>query len=254
MVRRGAGVRPHVPAIAAAWLWTVAFLTARAADHRAQARLDAAIGADGTGTGGFGTDRSPPRVRGALAGLGRRRRGGEVPPEAWSRLARSLSGALRAGRTLTRGLEEAAADPDHGSVASRLRAVLDLRAVGTPLDRALEELARPPTPEADLLLTMLRVGRRGGTGLPRLLDEYAASMRERADVAREVRSLTSQARLSGRVLCLLPLGFLGFVLATSGRDVLPAILTPAGMAALVGGLVLQALGSLWIRALVRIEV
>ncbi|MEX2457539.1 MAG: type II secretion system F family protein [Actinomycetota bacterium] len=247
-------MRPLVPAIAAAWLWTVAFLTARAADHRAQARLDAAIAGDGGGPDEVRADRSPPRGGGLPSRLRRWGREGDSSPEAWSRLARSLSGALRAGRTLTRGLEEAAADPDHGSVASRLRAVLDLRAVGTPLDQALDELARPPSPEADLLLTVLRVGRRGGTGLPRLLDEYAASMRERADVAREVRSLTTQARLSGRVLCLLPLGFLGFVLATSGRDVLPAIITPAGIAALVGGLVLQVLGSLWIRALVRTEV
>lgn len=247
-------MRPLVPAIAAVWLWTIAFLTARAADHRAQARLDAAIGATRLEELGGGAERPSSRVRRARVRLRSRRRGGLPPPDAWSRLARSLSGALRAGRTLTRGLEEAAADPDHAAVASRLRAVLDLRAVGTPLDRALEELARPPSAEADLMLTVLRVGRRGGTGLPRLLDESAASMRERADIAREVRSLTTQARLSGRVLCLLPIGFLGFVLITSGRDVLPAILTPAGMAALVGGLVLQVLGSLWIRALVRTEV
>jgi tight adherence protein B len=251
---REAGVKPLVPALAAAWLWAVAFLTARAADQRALARLDAVIGIEGPATERAGTVRWPSRVVGSLVRLRRRRRGAGASPEAWSRLARSLSGALRAGRTLTRGLEEAAADPDHAALAPRLGAVLDLRAVGTPLDRALEELVRPPSPEADLLLTVLRVGRRGGTGLPRLLDEFAASMRERADVEREVRSLTTQARLSGRVLCLLPLGFLAFVLVTSGRDVLPAILTPAGLAALVVGLVLQALGMLWIRALVRTEV
>jgi tight adherence protein B len=241
-------VRPAVPAIAAAWLWTVAFLTARAGDARARGRVDARAGASvplGTAAGGGG------RGRGRLGILRRRRR--EPQAAAWGDLARSLAAGLRAGRTLTQAFDEAASDPDHAPTAPRIRTVLDLRAVGTPLDAALEELAHPASPEADMLITVIRVGRRGGTGLPRLLDEFASSMRDRAEVAREVRALTTQARLSGRVLCLLPLGFLGFVLATSARDVAPVLVTPAGAAAVVGGLFLQAAGSWWIRSLVRTE-
>ena len=70
---------------------------------------------------------------------------------------------------------------------------------------------------------------------------------------REVRSLTAQARLSGAILGLLPIGFFGFLWLTSRRDMLTALGSSLGRTAIVIGLVLEAAAFLWIRRLLQVE-
>jgi tight adherence protein B len=200
----------------------------------------------------------PARVDAAKVARSRRRfsrRRSLAGPGEIGRLAGDLASSLRTGHTLAQGFEEASADPVLGDdLGPRVSRVLGLRAVGVPLERAVGELAgHPASREAVLLVTLLRVGRRAGAGLPALLEEFAASMRERADEARSVRSLTVQARMSGTILCLLPIGFFAFVALTSARDVFPVLLSPAGAAVVVGGLLMQGLGALWVHRIVRVE-
>jgi tight adherence protein B len=92
-----------------------------------------------------------------------------------------------------------------------------------------------------------------GPGLPAALDSVVGALRERIAAADEVRALTSQARLSGWVVGLLPLGFFCVLAAVSPQDLAAAYSSPIGLAAIVGGLVLQAGGFLWIRSLLRVE-
>ena len=70
-------------------------------------------------------------------------------------------------------------------------------------------------------------GARGGE-LPAVLDQVAATLRERSAAAREVRALTAQARLSGAILGLLPIGFFLFLWVTSRDDIEAAFHSPAG--------------------------
>jgi tight adherence protein B len=68
-----------------------------------------------------------------------------------------------------------------------------------------------------------------------------------------VRALTAQARLSGIILGLLPIGFFGFLLLTSRREMLDAIATPIGGTALSVGLGLELVAFAWIRHLLQVR-
>lgn len=234
------------PALLVAWAGAACVLGVAALQVAERERIRSAAGVPLA-------EASPPRVP-------RRRRPWRRPAEPdpgdLARLARALASSLRAGRTLTGGFGDAVTEAGLSSpLAARVGRVLDLRSVGVPLDRALSELsAGARSRELTLLTTLLRVGRRAGTGLPALLEEFAASMRERADALRDIRSLTVQARMSGRILTLLPLGFFVFVAATSARDVLPVLRSPSGVAIVAGGLLLQGVGGAWVRRIVRVEV
>ena len=70
---------------------------------------------------------------------------------------------------------------------------------------------------------------------------------------REVRSLTAQARLSGTILGLLPIGFFLFLSVVSHHDMAAAYSSSIGVAAIAAGLVLDGLAFLWIRKLVAVE-
>ena len=86
-----------------------------------------------------------------------------------------------------------------------------------------------------------------------MLDGLAETLRERRAADREVRALTAQARLSGVILGMLPIGFFGFLLLTSREQMLDAIGTPLGGAALGIGLTLEVLAFLWIRHLLEVR-
>ena len=65
-------------------------------------------------------------------------------------------------------------------------------------------------------------------------------------------SLTAQARLSGSILGLLPVGFFLFLSVVSRSDMSAAYGSPAGLAAIVVGLVLDGAAYLWIRRMLRV--
>jgi len=100
---------------------------------------------------------------------------------------------------------------------------------------------------------ILQLHRRTGGDLPRVLDQLAATLRQRADAARELRGYTAQARLSGTILGGLPIGFFLFLSLTSRNDIAAAYQTPIGAGAIVLGLLLECAAFVWIRSLLRVD-
>jgi tight adherence protein B len=165
----------------------------------------------------------------------------------------NMSAGMRAGLSLSRSIGFAAdeAMPPLGSV---LRELVDRERLGVPLGLSLEGWTQPDNPR-DLRLFggILQLHRRTGGDLPRVLDQLAATLRDRADAARELRGYTAQARLSGGILGGLPIGFFLFLSLTSRNDIAAAYRTPIGAGAIALGLVLEAAAFLWIRSLLRVD-
>lgn len=164
-----------------------------------------------------------------------------------------IAAALRAGLSLEQALRFAAkeAEPPLSGSLGVLITDVDL---GEPLDRALERWALADgTADARLLAGVLRLDRRSGGDLPRILDQVASTLRERREAEGEVRALTAQARLSGLILGLLPIGFFLFLLVTSTKDVLAALHTSVGMGAVLLGSVLEVAAFFWIRHLLEVR-
>ncbi|MGI8810368.1 MAG: type II secretion system F family protein, partial [Acidimicrobiales bacterium] len=143
------------------------------------------------------------------------------------------------GRVLAGELSRAAAEAAQG--ASLVSA---LEAVGT----------RRPLPGVRLGVAALCLGAETGGAQARAVDGVAATVRERLAVAAELRALSSQARISALVIGLAPLGFGAFAAAADPRTSEFLLHTPAGLALLVTGLVLDALGWLWMQRLAKVDV
>ena len=165
----------------------------------------------------------------------------------------SIAAGVRAGLSLTRALAFAAGEAD-APLAASLAGVADRIDLGTPLEHAVDEWADSiGSSDARLLAGVLDLHRRTGGELPSVLDELAATLRERRAAAREVRALTAQARLSGAILGLLPIGFFLFLSVTSRDDITAAFHSGAGMAAISIGLTMQGLAFVWIRSLLKVD-
>jgi Flp pilus assembly protein TadB len=64
--------------------------------------------------------------------------------------------------------------------------------------------------------------------------------------------LTAQARLSGAILGVLPVGFFGFLWLTSPGEMVATVSSGVGLAAIGVGLILDAAAYLWIRRLLEV--
>jgi tight adherence protein B len=165
----------------------------------------------------------------------------------------AMSAGLRAGLSLSQSFAYAR-DEAEEPLRSDLSDLVDKIDVGTPVGEALSAWANAEGSEdVFLIVGVLDLHRRSGGDLPTVLDSLATTLRERRAAHRDVRALTAQARLSGAILGLLPIGFFGFLLLTSRREMLQAIGTPLGRTALGIGLGLEVLAFLWIRHLLEVR-
>jgi tight adherence protein B len=120
--------------------------------------------------------------------------------------ALAMADALGAGHSLRGALLEAAVGL-RGGIGHELRRVATELAAGARTDDAFEGMrARVRSSRLDTIVAACLVQRRAGGDLARLLRECAESFGDQDRLEDEVRSATAQARFTGVVVVLLPLG------------------------------------------------
>jgi len=164
-----------------------------------------------------------------------------------------IATAMRSGRSLLQAIELSAEELDP-SLGTTLRRLVDRTELGDPMDGAIDAWATEVGgPDARLVAGVLKLHRRTGGSLSTTLEDLAETLRSRRSAAREIESLTAQARLSATILGLLPIGFFLFLSVVAREDLEAAYETPAGVAAIGLGFALQGAAYLWIRGLLRVE-
>jgi tight adherence protein B len=155
--------------------------------------------------------------------------------------------SLRSGSSLTAAVTAGATA--ESSMATVVEPVVRHVTRGEPLVVALDgsgvDLASP----AGLAFTVLRSCARFGGPAAIPLERAAATLRVRAAVAAEQQAQSAQAQLSARVLTLVPIALLG-MLAVTDAKVRAVITTPAGLAVVVLGGLLNVAGALWMRRII----
>ncbi|MXZ78794.1 MAG: hypothetical protein F4129_01340 [Acidimicrobiia bacterium] len=111
--------------------------------------------------------------------------------------------------------------------------------------------SRRPGSSTGLAAAAVAFAATAGGARARAIDGVAATLRDRAALELEVRSLTSQARVSAMMIAALPVGFmlLSAGVGDAGAEFL--FTTPLGLAILAVGLSLDVIGALWMRRIVN---
>jgi tight adherence protein B len=161
--------------------------------------------------------------------------------------------ALRAGQSLARSLkivEEGAKSP----LKDELERMLNHIDLGMPVDEALEQFAaRTSSRDLDLWVDAMLVHRQTGGNLANVIESLATRVSQRMNLRSEIRGLTAQGRLSGMVVAGAPVAFF-LMLSIGSREQMEFLYTtPLGWVLLMTGLTMNALGLLWIRAVLRIR-
>lgn len=184
-----------------------------------------------------------PITRRVLAAVWDRRR---VRPADLPLALELLARELRGGATLTMAMSALPAGVDLGLREARQR--IDAGAtVADELDRWSENLSPG---DAVLVRSVLRLGVSTGAALADALDRTAAVLRERRQLAEELRALSAQSRASATMIAAAPVGFV-LVFAVADPAALSFLFaSPLGLLCLGAGLVLDGLGFWWMRHLV----
>jgi tight adherence protein B len=165
-----------------------------------------------------------------------------------------ISRAVRAGHAFSAGMKMVA-DELGDPVGPEFRKAFDEQNYGLPLKESLNNLAgRVPLLDVRFFATAVLIQRETGGNLAEILDNLAAVVRERFKIRRQVRVHTAHGRFTGYVLMALP-PFLAMALMLINPGHMRVLFEePLGQMMLVGTVILQAIGYIWIKQVIKIEV
>jgi tight adherence protein B len=162
--------------------------------------------------------------------------------------------ALRAGHPLSSGFKMAADDgPD--PVAGEFRRVFEEQRFGMPLQDSLLAMAdRINLVDVRILVTAILIQREVGGNLAEILDNLSAVVRARFTIRRQIRVYTAQGRMTGYLLAALPLILFTLLYAINGQYMSILFTDPIGKVLVTVAIVMQIIGFLWIRKIIKIEI
>ncbi|HYL58777.1 MAG TPA: type II secretion system F family protein [Candidatus Acidoferrales bacterium] len=164
-----------------------------------------------------------------------------------------LRSALESGHPLIRGFQmgaESLPEP----IASEVRIMLEEIQVGMTVPQALASFHdRVPDEDIGALVAAVRVQTDVGSSLAGILDHLTQSVRNRQRLARQIRTLTAQSRMSAIIVSLLPLVLLIAFEFIRPSYSWPLLHTPAGQRLLEFAIILDAAAFVIMRRLAIVE-
>jgi len=162
-----------------------------------------------------------------------------------------MARSLRAGHSVVAAVgivAEQAVEP----VKTEFGEVFKKQNYGLPLREALMQLLdRIPSHDLRVLVTGMLVQKETGGNLADILDRITFVIRERLRIRGEIRTHTAQGRLTGWILCLLPIVMLVLINWINPGYSKVLFDTQFGQRLLGGGAVLLCLGGLAIRGIIN---
>lgn len=181
----------------------------------------------------------------------RRRRAEEAFRVALPDVVESVAASLRSGAVPVDGLRDAAAAAPR-VVRDELDHVVRRVDRGERLGEALAWWAdHHRSPQLDVVAAVVSSGATFGGPLARALDDVASFLRDDLRARDEVRAQVAQATASATMLVALPVVSVAISAAVDPSVITFLTTTPLGAACVLAGSVLDAVGGLWMLALVR---
>ena len=165
-----------------------------------------------------------------------------------------LSNALKAGYSFAQAINTVAKSASPPIADEFARATREM-ALGISVDDALNHMVkRNQSEDFDLMVTAVQIHRVVGGNLAEILDTIAFTIRERVRIKGEIRTLTAQARASGWIITLLPIGLAAVLTVISPDYFTPMFHETLGIVMLAMGGFSMLIGFALIQKIVKIEV
>jgi len=165
-----------------------------------------------------------------------------------------LSRAIRAGHAFQTAMGMVGDDlPAPAGV--EFKKTFDRQNFGLPLRDTMDEMAaRVPILDVRFFVTAVSIQRETGGNLAEILDNLAHVVRERFKIRRQVRVHTAHGRFTGYVLLALPAALAVALTFISPGHMNILFEDRMGQMMVGGAIIMQTIGFVWIRQVIKIEV
>ncbi len=166
----------------------------------------------------------------------------------------SVASSLLVGNSLQRSLETAA-ENDQTQLGTFFEGILLKVRSGMTLDTSLRlQAGELNSGSMSLALLSMASCYRSGSNLIESLSLLSTLCREREILRKKILARTAQSRTQGYVIMLVPLLFTFLLYIVSPQNMLPVLKTETGRVLLLSAAVLQGIGALMIRAMLKQEI
>lgn len=165
-----------------------------------------------------------------------------------------LSNSLKAGYSFMQAVDVASKELPP-PISLEFKQLLKEVNLGVNAETALESLSgRVQSEDMKLVMLAVLIQREIGGNLSEILDNISDTIRARIKIKGEISVLTAQGRISGVIISLLPVA-LGFAIYMLNPSYITVLFTePLGMMMLGASVIMQMIGIMFIRKIIRIEV
>jgi tight adherence protein B len=165
-----------------------------------------------------------------------------------------VASSIQSGFSLAQAFDAVVREDTQPASGEFARALAETR-LGVDLADALEGVAnRLQSADLTWVVMAIRIQRETGGNLAEVLRNTVATMRERAYLRRQVRTLSAEGRLSAYILVALPILVGGWLFYSDPTYMRPLYTTFLGIAMLVTASTLVVVGAFWMRRLIDVEV
>ncbi len=165
-----------------------------------------------------------------------------------------ITNGLRAGFSFTQALGVLIQEMGP-PIAEEFNRVIRKNQLGKPMGEALQELSdSTDSDDLEMVVTALLIQRQVGGNLAEILDNVAHTVRERIRIKGEIKTLTTQGRITALIISLLPPGVMAFIFAINPGYMSLLFTEPLGLFMFGAAVFFQILGILVLRRIINIEV
>lgn len=166
----------------------------------------------------------------------------------------TIVGSLRAGYSFSQALKTVAEECE-SPIKDEVTLMLKEMNYGISMEEALNNLSsRMPSNDLEMLIQSVLIQRQVGGNLANVLEIIVKTIRDRNKIHRQVQTLTSQGKLSGKVIGSLPVALGGMIYLINPGYINPLFTNTIGIIVISAGVISGMIGFVLIHKLTKIEV
>ena len=164
-----------------------------------------------------------------------------------------LSGGLRAGHSILRAIDAAAAESQKPT-SEEMRQVITETSLGRDLLSALNDTAlRMKNEDFVWVSQAIQINREVGGNLAEVMDQVNETIRERSEIKGHIKALAAEGKFSAYILIAMPFGIVAMLLSVSPNYMNPMFTHPLGWGMIGASFVLMTIGALWMRKIIDLK-
>lgn len=165
-----------------------------------------------------------------------------------------IAGSLRSGWGIQQAIDLVVTEVADPSRTEFRRTQAEAR-LGLPLEQALQRMAeRIESDDLRWVVSAISIQREVGGNLAEVLNTVSRTIRERAELRRQVSALTAEGRMSLVILAVLPFLVFAALFLINPEYMMLALRAPLGVMAFVFAGLLLLVGIVWLNRVMKVEV